>query len=114
MNPRRLNLDRWSRNFLILAGLLFTLQAGLLFLSLSKLPPQVPLFYSLPWGEERLVTPQLLWILPAVSAAILIVNLVGSHLLRELVLTRILSCTAFLVAVLSLITLVKIILLGLP
>ena len=114
MNPRRLNLDPWSRNFLILAGLLFGLQAGLLLLALPKLPPQVPLFYSLPWGEERLVSPTMLWVLPGASAAVLLVNLVGSHLLRELVLTRILSLTAFLVGVLSLITLVKILLLGLP
>lgn len=39
----------------ILAFLLFTWQ---------KLPPQVPLFYSLPWGEEQLASPSFLLILP--------------------------------------------------
>lgn len=39
----------------ILAFLLFTWQ---------KLPPQVPLFYSLPWGEEQLASPNFLLILP--------------------------------------------------
>ncbi len=41
---------------------------GISFLSLiifwNKLPPEVPLFYSLPWGEEQLGKPLNLLLLP--------------------------------------------------
>lgn len=110
----KLKVDTWSRYFLLLAVTLTAVQAGIIFWSVPKLPPQVPLFYSLPWGEARLVAPSWLIILPAVSFGIVIVNLVGSIFLKEVVLTRVLSSTAFLVSLLALITLSKIVLLGLP
>jgi hypothetical protein len=109
-----LRLDNWSKVFLISSALAMAIQAGLLLAFLPKLPPEVPLFYSLPWGEDRLVTPIWLWALPAVSGIFLVINLAGSHLLNEIVLTRILSSTSFLISLLALVTLIKIILLGLP
>lgn len=45
-----------------LAILLFSL--ALLIFTWSKLPPQLPLFYSLPWGEEQLGQPILLLVPP--------------------------------------------------
>lgn len=114
MKLAKLRVDTWSKYFLLLAAALTALQGGVIFWALVKLPPQVPLFYSLPWGEDRLVTPNWLVLLPAVSLGIIIVNLLGSFFLKEVVLTRVLSSTAFLVALLAFITLSKIVLLGLP
>jgi|SRR5581483_4423669 len=114
MNPAKFSLDIGSRYFLATAVVLTVLQAGLFYYFYPKLPPQVPLLYSLPWGEGRLVAPIWLAVLPGISAGLLTVNFFGSALLHEVVLTRILSSTAFLVALLTLLTLTKIIFLGLP
>lgn len=37
---------------------------GLLAVFWQKIPPEVPLLYSRPWGTEQLVSPLLLWLLP--------------------------------------------------
>ena len=35
----------------------------------KNLPPQIPLFYSLPWGEEQLASPwEILWVVVSVWA----------------------------------------------
>jgi len=61
--------ESFSRDKFVLAVYIFTLlsilgQASLILVSWSKLPGQIPLFYSLPWGERMLVSPMGLWILP--------------------------------------------------
>lgn len=114
MKLLKLNLDLISRNFLLLALLFTAAQTALLIKYLADLPPQVSLFYSLPWGSIRLAEPVWLWLLPSLSLGSLIFNLVGAHLSNDLALTRILSGTAWLVSVLALVTLTKIIILGLP
>lgn len=49
-----------------------------------KLPPQVPLLYSRPWGEEQLVSTAGLFLLPFVSTAVLTANhFITLFLLRE-------------------------------
>ena len=58
---------RWNLFFLFIQGLL-------LFLKYTDLPPQIPLFYSLPWGESQLANSSLIFILPSISVLILFVN----------------------------------------
>jgi len=41
----------------------------------NRLPPEVPLFYSRPWGEEILAPPLALLLLPLSSLLVLVVNL---------------------------------------
>ncbi len=110
----RLNLDFWSKIFFLTGLLLTAAEGGLLLYYQAKLPPEVPLFYSLPWGETRLTDPHWLWTLPALSAVVLILNVIGSTLSSTNVLTRILSSTAFVVTLLALITLGKILILEQP
>lgn len=47
-----------------LSFLLLVFYFGLFLFTLKRLPPQVPLFYSLPWGEEQLVPTMALFFLP--------------------------------------------------
>lgn len=47
---------------------------GFLLLTWKRLPPELPIFYSLPWGEEQLGNPAFLLILPIGSLLIGIVN----------------------------------------
>lgn len=76
----------------------------------SKLPPLVPLWYSKPWGVDRLAHPMWLILLPAGSFVILLVNTIAARIFTRdmLIFSQILAVTALLVAILSLVTLTKI------
>ncbi len=75
-----------------------------------KLPPLVPLWYGKPWGVDRLAHPLWLVLLPAGSLIVLIINTTLSRILTRdmLIFTQILAATALIVAILSLVTLTKI------
>lgn len=56
-------------------SLIFTaLNFSFLIFSLSKLPPEVPLFYSRPWGEEQLGQWWQLFFLPGSSLILFLIN----------------------------------------
>ena len=105
-------LDTISKIFLIISVLFVVGETIILFISRTQLPPLVPLLYSLPWGPGQLVSPNLLWILPGGSLIFLIVNFVVSYFLKQVVLTRILTSSSVLISILSFITLIKIIIIG--
>lgn len=78
----------------------------------QKLPPQVPLFYSKPWGEEQLVSPIYLSLPSGISVTFLVVNTFFASLLPEnIFLKRILVIGAVLASILSAITIIHIVLL---
>jgi hypothetical protein len=86
---------RW--NIFIIAA-----EFGLLFLKLNNLPPQLPLYYSLPWGESQLAPASAIFLLPILSLTILLINqfiatfLYVSHRLCSLLLITIsLVCSFF-------------------
>jgi len=54
------------RLFLLGIGLIIFQSLAITFY-LDSLPPQLPLFYSLPWGQRQLVSPQYLYLLPLSS-----------------------------------------------
>ena len=74
--------------FLLNSILIFS--QGLYFsLNAKNLPSQVPLFYSLPWGEAQLGSKPQLLLLPSISLLICLVNLtIVWHLHRSLVTLR--------------------------
>lgn len=84
---------------------------GLFLLTLKRLPPQVPLFYSLPWGEQQLApTFALLFLLfgaflIAVLNSFFIMAILNKYSLAAKILTWITVALIFLTSV----TLVKII-----
>ncbi len=49
--------------------------AGLITATLSKLPVVVPLYFTLPWGEARLASRTMLYLLPGLGLVIMGVNL---------------------------------------
>lgn len=75
-----------------------------------KLPPLVPIWFGKPWGIDRLAHPLWLVLLPIGSLIILIINTTLSRILTRdmLIFTQILAATALIVAILSLVTLTKI------
>jgi len=81
----------------------FLLSTGFLFIKFKSLPPQVPLFYTRPWGEERIPTKIWLWLIPTVSFFIILFNF--------LILPNFLKKEKFLINVLSLVSVVSLFLL---
>jgi len=58
---------RWNILFIVV-------QIALIFFKYSELPPQIPLFYSRPWGDSQLAPLNYAYLLPVLSVGILIVN----------------------------------------
>ena len=99
------------KHFLQIAFILWLGEILLIVLSWTFLPPRVPFFYSLPWGEEQLARPAMLFLLPALGLAIFFINsLISAFLPKEEKLMKQILAMAFLVFnFLSLITLVQIV-----
>ncbi len=93
---------------LVLLNILVSI--ALLFWRYRTLPPLVPLWYGKPWGVDRLAHPLWLVLLPAGSLIVLIINTTLSRILPRdmLIFNQILAATALIVAILSLVTLTKI------
>ena len=86
-----------------------------LIVSHSALPPQLPLWFSKPWGSVRLAAPINLWIIPA----LLVGFFVASHFTAKLLgknnpkLAKMLVWSTAFIATVFLLTLYKIILVAL-
>jgi len=95
------------------AACLWGLSLIFLLLKWRGLPPQVPIFYSLPWGEEQLGNPIFLFLLPLSSLFFGILNyLLAIWSFRDYPLaSKILIWLSVLITLLTTIALVKIILL---
>lgn len=97
---------RWG---MIFSFLLLLSQAILIALSYLKLPPELPLYNQLPWGEDRLGTNYEI-VLPLVITSVFF--LFNYFLLRKLYLSmplisRIIGVTTLLAALLSFIFIVR-------
>ncbi|OGD86315.1 hypothetical protein A2Z23_00140 [Candidatus Curtissbacteria bacterium RBG_16_39_7] len=74
----------------------FLLGTLLLLLKFQSLPPQIPLFYSKPWGEERIPEKIWLWLIPFISFLIISFNflIIPVFIKKERFLVIILSLTS--------------------
>ncbi|MBI3290073.1 hypothetical protein HYZ78_01625 [Candidatus Microgenomates bacterium] len=78
----------------------------------GKLSEEVPLFYSLPWGEGQIANKPLLFILGGISFLFITINLLLAKILEnEIFLRRVLWAGCVSSIILALITLLRIILL---
>ena len=66
--------DKFSLAVLIFSILSILAQGVLILISWKKLPPELPLFYSQPWGEKMLARPLFLLILPTTAFIFVVVN----------------------------------------
>ena len=108
---RSIGAERFSSFILIFCLFSILAQASLILFVWGKLPGQLPIFYSRPWGEELLGKPLNLWLLPL----ILVLTVAVNYLLAIFItgtnrfLLRILSSFSFLVALTTFYDVVKII-----
>src|SRR4030042_3758113 len=63
------------------------------------IPPQVPLFYSRPWGNEQLVTKKIFFLIPLVSFLLSLINFsLGNYFFgKEKLLAKFFIFTNFLI-----------------
>ena len=105
--------DSIVRNSIIVAFLSIIISVIYLFFMTGHLPSEVPLYYSLPWGQERLA--QTLWLLliPGISFIFFIINIiiVLFSYKTEPVLSRLFAVTVGFVSFLGAYTVIRIILL---
>lgn len=65
--------------WMVLSPLILSLLATVVILTVLKyLPPRLPLFYSLTWGDSQLATHQQFLIIPAIISIITLLNLIIS------------------------------------
>lgn len=87
------------------------IQSMLILLVWSKLPPQLPIFFSRPWGENVLAPKLFLWSLPIITVLFFFVNYFASLTLARgnLFLFRIIVVFSFIVSLLTLYDTLKIV-----
>ena len=55
----------------------------LLLLNQKTLPPQIPLWFSKPWGEARLAEPKFIWLLAFIILLVFFINNILAKLLLD-------------------------------
>jgi hypothetical protein len=99
------------KNYLWVGVILNLVALAFVLLVQGRLPPQVPLFYGLPQGEEQLTKPIFL-VLPAlISLAIISINFLSSRFIKDDFLKKVLVVVGLATAVFAGITTFRIILL---
>ena len=95
---------RWNVFFL-------SIQALLLFLKYNDLPPQIPIFYSEPWGESQLGKSSAIFLLPSISIIILFINnILAVYYLKSVsLISRLLVVISLITTIFSTIAVYKII-----
>lgn len=80
-----------------------------IFLYFRNLPPFIPIFNQMPWGEQRIAKTIWIFILPFLSFLILIINLTLSSMFykKNPLIARLFSITSFLVSVLTFLFIVR-------
>lgn len=96
---------RWNLFFIIV-------QIIFLIIKFNDLPQQVPLYYSLPWGDDQLASAASLFLLPTFSIITLLINnLIATFFLKNTPLfSRLLSISSLIFSLLCSISLIRIIL----
>lgn len=72
------------------------------------LPPLVPLFYGKPIGTEQLVSFWYLFLLPAMTAITIAVNILINISINDAFIKRILAVATLIISIMATVTLVKI------
>ncbi len=72
-------------NLISLAASLFFITSSffLIWQNINNFPLAVPLWFSNPWGVERLAEPVFLWLLPTASFAAVVINFFLSRYFQE-------------------------------
>lgn len=103
-------LDRNYTNNLRLNMFLLLTQIGLITYFFTRLPPQVPVYYSLIWGEDRLGATGTLFLLPGFCLFVFTLNTILAAVMagNQKVLSKILLQSSAVISILALVALLNI------
>lgn len=75
----------------------------------SKLPPLIPLFNQMPWGEARIEQTVWIFLIPAIAFFIFAINLIFEKFIYKTMplIARIFSVTALLISVLGFLFIIR-------
>lgn len=73
-------------------------QIAIVLFSIGRLPPKIPIFYSMPWGEAILAAKWAIWIIPGLNLVFGTLDfLLISRVKSDVFLPKVLSCILILV-----------------
>lgn len=101
--------DRLLLRLFIVTVILIIVAIIYILINYSKLPPLLPVFNQLPWGEKRLSQTPGIFIPSVVVILILVFNIIASSLAypRSPLISRMLAVTSFLTALLMLLFVIR-------
>lgn len=101
--------DRLLLRLFIVTVILIIVAIIYILINYSKLPPLLPVFNQLPWGEKRLSETIGIFIPSVVVIFILVFNIIASSLAypRSPLISRMLAVTSFLTALLMLLFVIR-------
>lgn len=102
--------DKLGRGSYLTSLALVLVMLLLITLMLGRLPPSVPLYFTLPWGEARLAPKPMLYILPIITLILIVFNLGLGRLSDKLspLLPRVLAVSTVVIAGMMLISILGI------
>lgn len=105
--------DKLLKKLFILSFILIILTIIYALINYSKLPPLLPIFNQLPWGEERLSPTPGLFIPPIIIIIIFATNIFLSSVSYQIspLISRLFAVTTFLTALLTFLFVVRTVLL---
>lgn len=101
--------DRLIFRIYVLAFILIAVTIIFILLNYTKLPPLLPIFNQLPWGERRLSITPGIFIPSIVVLSVLLINILTSAIAYTIspLISRILAITSFLTALLTLLFIIR-------
>ncbi len=100
------NLPASISTFLIVVFSLY-----IIFVNKDTLPPEIPLWYSKVWGEQRLASQEWLWIIPVLIILVFIVNQIIVKLLDSKGLIKVVTWSSVVFGIIISYSLIRILLL---
>lgn len=93
----------------ILSAIIVFISVIYIFLFYQNLPPLLPIFNQMPWGEQRITGTIFIFTTPAIAILILIVNLIFAKYIYKRIplIARIFSLTTFLICILNLLFIIR-------
>ncbi len=89
--------------------ILIAVTYGYILININKLPPLIPVFNQMPWGEDRLSSTFGIFIPPIITSLIFFVNIILSSISSNTspLISRLIAITSFLTALLTFLFIVR-------
>lgn len=102
--------DKITKAVFLISAVIYLSTLGYFLYNRQLLPPELPIFYSKPWGQERLAVSDAIWLPVIIGLMILILNGVLSLKVfaKEKFLQKIIAWTNLVTSALISVTLIKI------